>query len=117
MAAAISSEKIDLLVYGPHKPIVDNGFSDQFVLHKFETRGDLDRLTPAVAEKVRGMAVTYNTVRGDKAMLAQFPADEYPHLAEFTFEHILQVGYDYGDEYEFGLDLILDGLARAFEAI
>ena len=50
MAAAISSEKIDLLVYGPHKPIVDSGFSDQFVLHKFETRGDLDRLTPAVAE-------------------------------------------------------------------
>ena len=70
MAAAISSEKIDLLVYGPHKPIVDSGFSDQFVLHKFETRGDLDRLTPAVAEKVRGMAVTYNTVRGDKATLA-----------------------------------------------
>jgi hypothetical protein len=28
MAAAISSEKIDLLVYGPHKHIVDNGFSD-----------------------------------------------------------------------------------------
>lgn len=51
MAAAISSEKIDLLVYGPHKPIVDNGFSDQFVLHKFETRGDLDRLSPGVAEK------------------------------------------------------------------
>ena len=43
MAAAISSEKIDLLVYGPHKPIVDNGFSDQFVLHKFETRGDQGR--------------------------------------------------------------------------
>ena len=31
MAAAIPSEKIDLLIYGPHKPIVDNGFSDQFV--------------------------------------------------------------------------------------
>ena len=26
----ISSEKIDLLIYGPSKPIVDNGFSDQF---------------------------------------------------------------------------------------
>ena len=89
MAAAISSEKIDLLVYGPHKPIVDNGFSDQFVLHKFETRGDLDRLTPAVAEKVRGMAVTYNTVRGDKATLAQFPKLEI--VASFG------VGYDHVD--------------------
>ena len=47
----ISSEKIDLLVYGPNKPIVDNGFSDQFVLHPFETRADLERLSPAVAGK------------------------------------------------------------------
>jgi len=31
----ISSEKIDLLIYGPSKPIVDNGFSDQFVLALF----------------------------------------------------------------------------------
>ena len=43
-------------------------------------------------------------------VLAQFPADQYPHLAELATEHVLQPGYDYGDEYEFGLDLILDGL-------
>jgi lactate dehydrogenase-like 2-hydroxyacid dehydrogenase len=89
MAAAIHSEKIDLLVYGPHKPIVENGFSDQFVLHKFETSGDLDRLTPQVAEKIRGMAVTYNTVRGDKATLAKFPKLEI--VASFG------VGYDHVD--------------------
>ena len=89
MAAAISSEKIDLLIYGPPKHIVDNGFSDQFVLHKFETRGDLDRLTPAIAEKIRGMAVTYNTVRGDKATLSQFPKLEI--VASFG------VGYDHVD--------------------
>ena len=46
-------------------------------------------------------------------MLAQFPADTYPHLAEFTFGHVLQPGYDFGNEYQFGLDLILDGLERA----
>jgi hypothetical protein len=26
---------------------------------------------------------------------------------------VLQPGYDYGSEYEYGLDLILDGLDRA----
>jgi AcrR family transcriptional regulator len=51
-----------------------------------------------------------------RVIAAQFPLGEYPHLAEFTFEHVLQPGYDYGDEFEFGLDLILDGLDRAFEA-
>src|SRR4249919_1769503 len=48
-----------------------------------------------------------------QAMLAQFPADQYPYLAEFTCEHVLQPGYDYGSEYEYGLDLVLDGLDRA----
>ena len=51
-----------------------------------------------------------------QAIVAQFPAEEYPHLAEFTFEHVLQPGYDYGREYEFGLDLILDGLEKALPA-
>jgi AcrR family transcriptional regulator len=50
-----------------------------------------------------------------QAIVAQFPADEYPHLAEFTFEHVLRPGYDYGSEYEFGLDLILDGLEKALD--
>ena len=43
-------------------------------------------------------------------ILAQFPSDEYPDLAELATEHVLQPGYDYGEEFEFGLDLILDGL-------
>jgi AcrR family transcriptional regulator len=42
----------------------------------------------------------------------QFPADEYPHLAELTVQHVLRPGYDCADEFEFGLDLILDGLER-----
>ena len=46
-------------------------------------------------------------------MMEHFPTETYPRLAEFTFEHVLQPGYDYGAEYEFGLDLILDGLERA----
>ena len=48
-----------------------------------------------------------------QSIMGQFAADEYPHLTELTIEHVLQPGYDYGDEYEYGLDLILDGLERA----
>ncbi len=88
MVGNISSEKIDLLLYGPSKPIVDNGFSDQFVLHKFETIGDLERLTAAVAEKVRGAAVTYNTVRGDGATLARFPKLEIVSSFGVGYDHI-----------------------------
>ena len=45
-------------------------------------------------------------------MMDAFPADAYPHLTELAVEHVLQPGYDYGDEYAFGLELILDGLER-----
>ena len=46
-------------------------------------------------------------------ILQQMPADEYPYLAELTVDHILQPGYNYSDEFEFGLDLVLDGLERS----
>jgi AcrR family transcriptional regulator len=39
-------------------------------------------------------------------------AGEYPHLAEMITEHAMKPGYDYSKEFEFGLDLILDGLER-----
>jgi lactate dehydrogenase-like 2-hydroxyacid dehydrogenase len=88
MAATISSEKIDLLIYGPNKPIVDKGFSDQFVLHPFETTADLERLTPAVAEKIRGAAITYNTVRGDGATLERFPKLEIVSAFGVGYDHV-----------------------------
>ena len=87
-SGTISSEKIDLLVHGPNKPIVDNGFSDQFVLHHFETTHDLERLTAEVAAKVRGMAVTYNTVRGDARTLARFPRLEIVSSFGVGYDHI-----------------------------
>ena len=55
-------------------------------------------------EETAAMAVTF---------LDHFPAGQYPHLAELTTQHVLRPGYDYGNEFGFGLDLILDGLERA----
>jgi AcrR family transcriptional regulator len=48
-----------------------------------------------------------------QTIMAEFPADAYPHLTEMAVQHVLRLGYDYGNEYQFGLDLILDGLDRA----
>ena len=43
-------------------------------------------------------------------MMAAFAGGEYPHLVELTVGHVLQPGYDFGDEFDFGLELLLDGL-------
>jgi AcrR family transcriptional regulator len=45
-------------------------------------------------------------------MLEPFPLDEYPNLVAFITEHAMKPGYDYGDEFEYGLDVILEGLER-----
>lgn len=45
--------------------------------------------------------------------IAQVSADEYPYLAEMATELILQPGYDFGNEFEFGLGVILDALTRS----
>jgi len=39
--------------------------------------------------------------------------NEYPHLAEMAVDRAMKPGYSYGDEFEYGLDLILDGIKRA----
>ncbi len=44
---------------------------------------------------------------------ARMDAAAYPMLVAFTAEHVLQPGYAFGDSFEFGLDLIIDGLERA----
>jgi hypothetical protein len=49
-------------------------------------------------------------------ILREMPAGEYPYLAEMAVEHAMKPGFDYGDEFEFGLNLILDGLKRAQDA-
>lgn len=37
-------------------------------------------------------------------------AGEYPYLVEMATKHILRPGYDFGDEFEIGLTVILDAL-------
>ena len=48
-----------------------------------------------------------------ESIMEQMPTGEYPHLAEMATEHILKPGYDFGNEFEFGLDVILEALAQA----
>src|SRR5439155_13958530 len=88
-AANISPEKVDLLIYGPVRPILESGFSDQYVLHMAESRADLERLTPETIAKIRGIAVTYHMVPADAKALSQFPKLEI--IASFG------VGYDHVD--------------------
>jgi AcrR family transcriptional regulator len=90
----------------------EGGFSIGLAAHAFS----------ALDSYIYGFALSETSLPFDTAeesaevaqmILKQLPADQYPHLTELTIEHVLQPGYDYADEFEFGLDLLLDGLERA----
>jgi AcrR family transcriptional regulator len=88
------------------------GFSLELTAHAYAA---LDSYIYGFALQERGLPfdTPEETALLAQVMVAQFPSATYPHLAEFTFGHILKPGYDFGQEYEFGLDLLLDGLERA----
>ena len=45
-----------------------------------------------------------------QSMLEPFTPDEFPNMVEILTDHVMKPGYNHGDEFEYGLDLILDGL-------
>jgi AcrR family transcriptional regulator len=45
-------------------------------------------------------------------LLEGFGPGEYPYLTEMAVDRAMKPGYNYGDEFEYGLDLILDGIMR-----
>ena len=85
--AATSSDKIDVLVYGPLRPILENGFPDSFNVHHATTQADLEALPADVKGRIRGVAVTFHTVKTDAAVMAMLPKLEM--IASFG------VGYDH----------------------
>jgi AcrR family transcriptional regulator len=85
------------------------GFSPQLAHHAFHV---LDSYV--VGFTVQEVSITIpraDLPRLASEFLRDFPRDEYPHFAEHIEYHVGTGIYDEGD-FEFGLDLILDGVER-----
>ncbi|WP_371523141.1 TetR/AcrR family transcriptional regulator [Kitasatospora sp. NBC_01300] len=67
----------------------------------------------ALQEKTLPFDSPEETAELADSIVSGFGADEYPYLVEIATAHVMRPGYAYGDEFTFGLDLILDGLGRA----
>ncbi|MGK0362926.1 MAG: AcrR family transcriptional regulator [Bradymonadia bacterium] len=81
--AAHAFSAIDSYIYG---------FALQQVKMPYETTAELE----AIADDV----------------LAALPAEQFPHFTEMIVGHVMQPGYNYDDEFEFGLEVLLDGFER-----
>jgi hypothetical protein len=88
------------------------GFSVELAAHAYSLL-DAYLYGFALQESSLPFETPAETAEVAESIMAGYPADAFPHLTEIAVEHVLQPGYDYGNEYQFGLDLILDGLERA----
>ena len=86
-----------------------NGFSVVMASHAFS----------ALDAYVYGFVLTEVTLPFDAGSTAEdfvdqvresLPADAYPHLLEMITEQVVGQDYTYGQEFFFGLELVLDGL-------
>jgi len=88
------------------------GFSIEMSAHAYSVLDSyiygftLNELALPLATRQDVTEVAGNIVR-------ESPAGEYPYLTEMAIEHVMKQKYDYGDEFEFGLELILEGLKKA----
>ena len=74
------------------------GFAQQEASLPLDPSGDISAATEDIMAQQQAMAETF------------------PDLAAMAVELILQPGYAYGNEFDFGLRLILDGIEAAFAA-
>lgn len=91
--------------------LLDSGFSAAMATHAYNLV-DSYILGFALQEVNLPFSSAEELANVGEELLAQVPADRYPSFVRVSAE-LLASGFDYGNEFEFGLDLILDGIERA----
>lgn len=90
--------------------LLEAGFSIDSVAHILSV---LDAYTFGFAQQLRSPTESVvQEVQMGKDILAQFPFDMYPYVGQMITEHVAKIGYRSMDEFEFGLDLILESITR-----
>lgn len=85
------------------------GFSVEMVAH---TLSVVDAYTFGFAQQLRPAETTEQSAQMGLDILAHFPFDAYPHVGELVTRHVVTAGYRTMEEFYYGLDLILDGIAQ-----
>jgi AcrR family transcriptional regulator len=87
------------------------GFSIEMAMHAFSV---LNSYVYGFA--LQDLTLPFDThaelVEVAETILQQFPFDQYPNLGEVIGNYVARSDYRFAEEFEFGLDLILEGLER-----
>jgi AcrR family transcriptional regulator len=92
--------------------LLHGGFSLAMTAHAYAL---IDSYTYGFALQEAALAFEGPETVADVAepIMEHFAAGDYPQLVDMSTQYYLKPGYDFGDEFEFGLTLILDALAAS----
>jgi AcrR family transcriptional regulator len=93
--------------------LLDAGFTIELTAHAFAA---LDSYIYgfALQEATLPFENGEETAELAESIMRDMLPGEYPHLTRLAVEHVMQPGYDFVNEFDFGLELLLDGLERAY---
>jgi lactate dehydrogenase-like 2-hydroxyacid dehydrogenase len=86
----MTSEKIDVLVWGPEKSTIVDGLSKRFTLHKANDIETVNALLPKLAPHLRAIAVSLTGpfARIDEALMSRMPKLEIVSSFGVGYDHI-----------------------------
>jgi len=84
----MASEKPDVLLLGPPKPLIANGLAPLFTVHRLPDGGDRDAAIAAIAGRVRGFAVTLSNVQINADLMSRFPHLEIVSSFGVGYDHV-----------------------------
>jgi len=87
------------------------GFSVENAVHAYSAL-DAYIYGFALQEKTLPVDSPAELAEAAENMRRRFSAPEYPHIAETITERVTRSGYDFADEFEFGLDMMLGALEQ-----
>jgi lactate dehydrogenase-like 2-hydroxyacid dehydrogenase len=84
----MASEKPDILLIGPPKPVIVNGLAPLFTVHRPPDSKDRDGFIASLADRVRGIAVSYTNQKIDAALMGRLPRLEIVSSFGVGYDHI-----------------------------
>ncbi len=84
----MTSQKPDLVLIGPARPVLAKGLEPVFAIHHLSEAKDRDALTARIAGHARFMAVAYANEKIDSEMMGRFPKLEIVSSFGVGYDHV-----------------------------
>ncbi len=84
----MTSNKPELLLIGPAKPVFVTGLEPVFIVHRLNEAADRDALIAGIADRVRFFAVSYSNEKVSAELMARFPKLEIVSSFGVGYDHV-----------------------------